>query len=123
VTSVGADEGAGHARYTFRARVPATARAGLEAEWGLPRRKKKRPEQPALRCTRWGVRLRRGRRDRRSNPLAVGQRSMRYADPTAPRRPPRGFSTALLPVRIARYTFPGGTYRAAGSDQKKGHAA
>lgn len=34
VTAVREAEGAGHARYTFLLRVSATARAGLEAEWG-----------------------------------------------------------------------------------------
>ncbi|MFD3452395.1 RNA-guided endonuclease InsQ/TnpB family protein [Streptomyces sp. NPDC058691] len=32
-TTVTAEEGSGHARYTFRLRVSSTARAGLEAEW------------------------------------------------------------------------------------------
>ncbi|WP_372337867.1 RNA-guided endonuclease InsQ/TnpB family protein [Streptomyces sp. MK5] len=34
VTAVREAEGSGHARYTYRLRVSATARAGLEAEWG-----------------------------------------------------------------------------------------
>ncbi|MGX4687824.1 RNA-guided endonuclease InsQ/TnpB family protein [Streptomyces sp. JNUCC 63] len=33
MTTAGEAEGAGHARYTYRLRVSATARAGLEAEW------------------------------------------------------------------------------------------
>ncbi|MFE9174076.1 hypothetical protein ACFYNZ_32335 [Streptomyces kebangsaanensis] len=32
--AAGEAEGAGHARYTYRLRVSATARVGLEGEWG-----------------------------------------------------------------------------------------
>lgn len=41
-----------------------------------------------------------------------------YAAPTAP-----GFSATMRPESIARYTFPGGTYWAAGPDPEKGQAA
>ncbi|MGJ5756445.1 L-fuconate dehydratase [Streptomyces puniciscabiei] len=41
-----------------------------------------------------------------------------YTAPTAP-----GFSAALRPESIARYTFPGGTYWAADPDTQKGQAA
>ncbi|MER6569793.1 L-fuconate dehydratase [Streptomyces sp. NPDC001093] len=41
-----------------------------------------------------------------------------YTTPTAP-----GFSAALRPESVARYTFPGGTYWAAGPDNRKGEAA
>ncbi|WP_053659636.1 L-fuconate dehydratase [Streptomyces sp. MMG1121] len=41
-----------------------------------------------------------------------------YTAPTVP-----GFSAALRPESVARYTFPGGTYWAAGPDTQKGQAA
>ncbi|MET7683220.1 L-fuconate dehydratase [Streptomyces sp. NPDC005423] len=41
-----------------------------------------------------------------------------YTAPTAP-----GFSAAMRPESIARYTFPGGTFWAADSDRQKGQAA
>ncbi|MFF4751022.1 enolase C-terminal domain-like protein [Streptomyces sp. NPDC002514] len=41
-----------------------------------------------------------------------------YAAPTAP-----GFSAAMRPESIARYTYPGGTYWAADPETRKGHAA
>jgi L-fuconate dehydratase len=41
-----------------------------------------------------------------------------YLAPTAP-----GFSAALRPESVARYTFPGGTYWAADPDTQKGQAA
>ncbi|MGW1167106.1 L-fuconate dehydratase [Streptomyces sp. NPDC002550] len=41
-----------------------------------------------------------------------------YTTPTAP-----GFSAALRPESVTRYTFPGGTYWAAGPDNRKGEAA
>ncbi|MET8636892.1 L-fuconate dehydratase [Streptomyces sp. NPDC004096] len=45
-------------------------------------------------------------------------REGRYSAPTAP-----GFSAAMRPESIARYTFPGGSFWAADLEQKKGHAA
>ncbi|MGW2555146.1 L-fuconate dehydratase [Streptomyces sp. NPDC001635] len=45
-------------------------------------------------------------------------REGRYSAPTSP-----GFSAAMRPESIARYTFPGGTFWAADLEQKKGHAA
>jgi L-fuconate dehydratase len=41
-----------------------------------------------------------------------------YTAPAAP-----GFSAAMRPESIARYTFPGGTFWAADPEAKKGHAA
>ncbi|MET8560077.1 L-fuconate dehydratase [Streptomyces flaveolus] len=45
-------------------------------------------------------------------------RAGHYTAPTAP-----GFSAALRPEALARYTFPGGTYWAADPDTQKGQAA
>ncbi|MER6381256.1 L-fuconate dehydratase [Streptomyces sp. NPDC001250] len=45
-------------------------------------------------------------------------RAGHYSAPTAP-----GFSAALRPESLARYTFPGGTYWAADPDTQKGQAA
>ncbi|MFB7321328.1 L-fuconate dehydratase [Streptomyces sp. NPDC056190] len=50
------------------------------------------------------------------NPVVV--QDGHYAAPTAP-----GFSAAMRPESIARYTFPGGTFWAADPDLQKGHAA
>ncbi|MFE9311302.1 L-fuconate dehydratase [Streptomyces sp. NPDC006706] len=50
------------------------------------------------------------------NPVVI--QDGHYAAPTAP-----GFSAAMRPESIARYTFPGGTFWAADPDLQKGHAA
>ncbi|MFB7495587.1 enolase C-terminal domain-like protein [Streptomyces sp. NPDC056161] len=50
------------------------------------------------------------------DPVVV--RDGHYAAPTAP-----GFSAAMRPESIARYTYPGGTYWAADPETRKGHAA
>ncbi len=52
---------------------------------------------------------------------AVAPVVLRDGPCTAPTAP--GFSAALRPESVARYTFPGGTYRAADPDTRKGQAA
>jgi L-fuconate dehydratase len=54
--------------------------------------------------------------DHFTDPVVI--RDGHYTAPTAP-----GFSAAMRPESIARYTFPGGTFWAADLDAKKGHAA
>lgn len=51
-----------------------------------------------------------------TDPVVI--RAGHYTAPTAP-----GFSAALRPEALARYTFPGGTYWSAGPDGRKGQSA